>query len=215
MSHAEELPAGHFHHMEPEQAYHGAKLGMWLFLVTEVHLFGGMFAAFAVYRWAQLDVFIEGAHSLNWKLGALNTIILLTSSYTMVRAVDAAQRGFNALCKKWLLATMLFGLGFFVVKSIEYGAKFSHTPPILPGTNTFYGLYFTMTGIHALHVAIGLGLMIWLWKLANQNRFSTTYYTPVEVCGLYWHLVDIIWIFLFPILYLLAGVDLGGSAGHH
>lgn len=214
MSHSETLPPGHFHHMEPEQAYHGAKLGMWLFLATEVHLFGGMFCAFAIYRWKYLEEFNQLAQTLNWKLGALNTLILLTSSYTMVRAVDAAQKGLNKKCRQWIEFTMLGSILFFVVKGFEYSAKLGHEPPILPSTHVFYGLYYSMTGIHAFHVLIGLGLMIWLWFLTKQHRFSVTYYTPVEVVGLYWHLVDVIWIFLFPIAYLLGGVHLfGGSHG--
>lgn len=214
MSHAEELPAGHFHHMEPEQAYIGAKLGMWIFLVTEIHLFGGLFCAFAVFRWLYLDDFNQFAQSLNWKLGALNTVFLLTSSWTMVRAVDAAQKGLNPRVRFWLVWTMAFGVLFFVVKYFEYAAKFAHEPPILPSTHVFYGLYFVMTGLHALHVLAGIGVLLWLWMLAGKNRFSTVYYTPVEVGGLYWHLVDVIWIYLFPILYLLGGISLVGTAGH-
>jgi cytochrome c oxidase subunit 3 len=210
MSHEAELPAGHFHHWEPEQAYHGSKLGMWLFLATEVHLFSGLFAMFAFFRWKYPAEFAMHAHQLNWKLGALNTTILLISSYLMVRAVDSAQHGDNSGVKKWLSWTILFGLMFFVVKGIEYNAKFSHD--IYPSTHIFWGLYFLMTGIHALHVAVGLGIMVWLWLLANKNRFSTTYYTPVEVSGLYWHLVDIIWIYLFPIVYLVAGISMGAAA---
>ena len=205
--HVEELPPGHFSYMEPEQAYHSSKLGMWLFLVTEVLLFGGLFAAFAIFRWKFLEDFNQNAHLLNWKLGLLNTSILLFSSYTMVRAVDAAQHGLNKSVKNWLYITMLCGIGFFVVKGFEYNAKLSHD--ILPSSNIFFGLYYVMTGIHALHVFIGLGLMVWLCGLANKEVFSKTHYTVVEVCGLYWHIVDIIWIFLFPLLYLMGGIGAG------
>lgn len=209
--HSHELPAGHFHHMEPEQAYHGAKLGMWLFLATEVHLFGALFCVFAFYRWKFLDLFNNCAQSLNWKMGLTNTIVLLTSSYFMVRGVDAAQKGDNKKVVTWVDLTTFCGLIFFVVKFFEYKAKFEHTPPILPSTNVFYGIYFTMTGIHGLHVLIGLGLMLWLRILARKNRFTQTYYTPVEIVGLYWHLVDVVWIYLFPVLYLLGGIS---SHGH-
>jgi len=199
MSH-KELPAGHYHHFEPEQAYHASKMGMWLFLATEVHLFGGLFAAFALYRWRYLEQFNEHAHHLNWMMGGLNTLVLLTSSYFMVRGVDAAQKGLNKSCKKWLDLTILCGLIFFVVKFFEYKAKLTHVPPILPSDHIFWGLYYTMTGVHAVHVAAGVGILYWLRTLAKHERFSTTYYTPVEISGLYWHLVDIIWIFLFPIV---------------
>ena len=215
MGHDKELPAGHFSYFEPEQAYHASKLGMWIFLATEVHLFGGLFCAFAFYRWHYLEQFNEFAHSLNWKLGALNTFFLLTSSYTMVRAVDFAQKGLNKRVIRWLDYTLLFGVGFFVVKFFEYKAKlFDHNPPILPSTHVFYGLYYTMTGLHAVHVAVGVGLMIWLRGLAKKNRFTPVYYTPVEVTGLYWHLVDVVWIYLYPTLYLLGGISMVAGGGH-
>jgi cytochrome c oxidase subunit III len=213
--HHSELPAGHFHHLEPEQAYHASKLGMWIFLATEVHLFGGLFCVFALYRWKFLHEFNEYARHLNWKLGALNTFFLLTSSFFMVLAVDAAQKGLNNKCKKLLDVTIFFGMLFFVVKFFEYKAKLFNpiiAERIYPNTHIFWGLYYSMTALHAVHVAVGVGVLVWLRILAAKNRFSTVYYTPVEVCGLYWHLVDIVWIFLFPILYLLAGINFGG---HH
>ncbi len=210
-----ELPAGHFSHWEPETAYHGSKLGMWLFLATEVHLFGGLFCVFALYRWRMLEQFDQWAMTLNWKLGALNTVFLLTSSYWMVRAVDAAQKGLNKKCKRYLEITMLFGSGFFVVKFFEYKAKLiDHVPAITPSTNVFYGLYYVMTSLHALHVLVGVGLIAWIWDMARKEKFSVTYYTPVEMIGLYWHLVDVIWIFLFPVVYLLGGIDLSGGGSH-
>lgn len=213
MSAEQDLAPGHYHHFEPEQAYNASKLGMWIFLATEVHLFGGIFCTFAIYRWRMLDEFDEFARTLNWKLGALNTVILLSSSYFMVRAVDSAQKGLNRRCKFWLEWATLFGCMFFVVKYFEYSAKlFEHVPPILPSTHIFYGLYYTMTGIHAVHVLVGVGALWWLRNLAKEDRFSPLYYTPVEVTGLYWHLVDVVWIYLFPILYLLGGISLGGSS---
>ena len=131
----------------------------------------------------------------------------------MVRAVDSAQKGLNKRCKRHLEYTLLFGSGFFVVKFFEYKSKLiDHAPAILPDTHVFYGLYYVMTGLHALHVLVGVGLIFWVWTLAKKERFSVTYYTPVEVSGLYWHLVDVIWIFLFPIVYLLGGVSLFGGA---
>lgn len=205
MSSDKSLPPGHFSYFEPEQAYHSSKLGMWIFLATEVHLFGGIFCVFAVYRWRYLEEFNQFAQTLSWKLGALNTIFLLTSSYWMVRAVDAAQKGLNKKVKRYVDFTLLFGSMFFVVKYFEYSDKFAHG--ISPTTHVFYGLYFAMTGIHAVHVAIGVGALLWLRSLAKKNLFSPTYYTPVEVTGLYWHLVDVIWIYLYPVVYLLGGIS--------
>lgn len=213
MAHDKSLPPGHFTYFEPEQAYHASKLGMWIFLATEVHLFGGLFCTFAVYRWRYLEQFNEYAQTLNWKLGALNTFFLLTSSYTMVRAVDAAQKGLNKKVVRWLDITLLFGCMFFVVKYFEYAAKLGHEPPIVPSTHVFYGLYYTMTGIHAVHVLVGVAVIYWLRTLAKKERFSPVYYTPVEVVGLYWHLVDVVWIYLYPVLYLLGGI--GAHGGGH
>ncbi len=209
-AHAHEvLPPGHFHHVEPEQAYHASKLGMWIFLATEVHLFGGLFCTFAIYRWQYLHEFNEHARELNWMLGLLNTIVLLTSSYYMVRAVDAAQKGLNRKVCLWLERTLGCGIVFMVVKFFEWKHKLVDIdPPITPNTHIFYGLYYTMTGLHGVHVVVGLGLIGWLWTLARKNRFGVSYYTPVEVVGLYWHLVDVVWIYLFPLFYLLGGVKL-------
>ena len=203
------LEPGHFHHWEPEQAYHGSKLGMWIFLATEVHLFSAVFCVFGVFRFKYLEDFDHYARTLNWKLGLLNTAVLLTSSYFMVRAVDAAQKGLNKKIIKWCDLANFCGLIFMVVKTIEYSSKFSHG--ITPATNIFYGLYFTATGIHGLHVLIGMGLIYWLRVLAKKERFSVKYYTPVEVVGLYWHLVDVVWIYVFPVFYLLGGISLGGA----
>ena len=207
MGHGKSLPPGHYHYIEPEGGYHASKFGTWLFLATEVHLFTALFAAFAVMRWKFPEMFHEGAHHLNWKLGMLNTIVLLSSSYFMVRGVDAAQHGDNKKTRFWLDLTQLCAVIFLVVKAFEYGSKFSHG--ITPGTNQFYGLYFTMTGIHGVHVIVGMGLIYWLRCLTKSDRFSKNFYTPVETVGLYWHLVDAVWIFLYPIVYLLGGVSLG------
>jgi cytochrome c oxidase subunit 3 len=125
----------------------------------------------------------------------------------MVLAVDAAQKGNNKACGNRCIITILLAFVFFGIKYVEWTTKFAHG--ISPSTHIFWGLYFTMTGIHAFHVLVGIGLIAWLWALSKKNRFSTTYYTPVEVIGLYWHLVDVIWIFLFPLLYLLAGTGAG------
>lgn len=208
MSHDDTLPPGHSHYAEPEQIYHSSKLGMWIFLATEVHLFGGLFSTFAIYRWLYNDDFHEFARTLNWKLGALNTAVLLTSSYCMVRAVDYAQKGLNRKTRHWLEYTLFCALIFLVVKFFEYKDKLVvHEPPILPHTHIFYGLYFTMTGIHGIHVLGGMAAIWWLRERAQRDEFSVYYYTPVEVVGLYWHLVDVVWIYLFPLLYLLGGLS--------
>ncbi|MBL7661863.1 cytochrome c oxidase subunit 3 family protein [bacterium] len=201
MSHATELPPGHFHHFEPETAYHASKFGMWLFLATEVLLFGGLFCAFAVFRWVYFDQFHAASTMLDWRLGALNTAVLLFSSYTMVLGVDAAQHGNNKKVVSCLNITVICALIFLVVKYFEYSAKIEHG--LFPPKEIFFGLYFCMTGLHGLHVIAGMGLLLWVRSLAKKNLFSETYYTPVEVSGLYWHLVDMIWIFLFPLLYLV------------
>ena len=215
----------HVHHMDSTTAYGAAKLGMWLFLATEVLLFGGLFAAFALFRWMYLDVFEHASQQLAWGWGAINTLVLLFSSFTAAMAVEAAQKGNNKRVGALLLITIACALGFLVIKYIEYSAKYHHG--IWPGSaewNTeefnrqyraFFGLYFCMTGLHALHVIFGMGLLFWVWLKARKNRFSAQYYTPVEVGALYWHLVDLIWIYLFPLLYLVGHPNWHFPFGHH
>lgn len=204
----------HAHHWDPVTAYSGAKLGMWLFLATEILLFAVMFCGFALYRYHYLEEFHQGSHHLDWKLGALNTVVLLLSSYTAALAVDAGQHGNNKGVVKYFGISILCGLIFMVVKAFEYHHKFESglmPPGLFPGEHSanfehyknFLGFYFCMTGLHGLHVLIGMGLMIWVSGKAARNRFSTDYYTPVELTALYWHLVDLIWIYLFPLLYLV------------
>lgn len=213
MSHEATAAAGepsgppHVHHMDPVTAYHAAKLGMWLFLATEILLFAVLFASFALFRWMYLDEFHKGSHHLDWRLGALNTGVLLLSSFTAALAVGAAQRGKNALVVKLNAFTIFCGGIFLVVKYLEYKSKYEHG--FFPGQanyfefKNFLALYFCMTGLHGLHVIIGMGLLTWVLLKARKNRFSGEYYTPVEIGALYWHLVDLIWIYLFPLLYLV------------
>ena len=197
----------HVHHMDSTTAYHSVKLGMWLFLGTEILLFAVLFCSFAVMRWYHLEEFHDGSHHLNKWLGALNTAILLISSWTAARAVTEAQLGHNSKVVLNFGISIVCGLGFLVVKAFEYAAKFEHG--LYPGGahfaefKNFFGLYFCMTGLHALHVVIGMVLLGWVVTLARKNRFSPRYYTPVEMGALYWHLVDLIWIYLFPLLYLV------------
>jgi cytochrome c oxidase subunit III len=193
--------------MDPVTAYDAAKLGMWLFLATEILLFAVLFTAFAIFRWKFLGDFHAGSKQLNWVLGGVNTIVLLVSSFTAALAVDAAQKGNNKKVSGYLIFTIACGFVFLIIKAFEYTAKYNHG--FFPGGEhyfqyrSFLGLYFCMTGLHALHVVIGMTLLAWVLRKSRKNRFSHDYYTPVEIAALYWHLVDLIWIYLFPLLYLV------------
>lgn len=196
-----EHDAHHDMHMTPDEAYSVSKLGMWLFLGTEIMLFGGLFAAYAIFRAKYPELFLESHQELNREMGAVNTCILIFSSLTMAVAVTAIQKGKKMMTGIFLLITILCGVGFGVVKYFEYGAKFAHH--IYPDTNIFFSLYFLMTGLHMLHVFIGLGILAVIAVLTFKDKFNEKYSTPVELGGLYWHLVDLIWIYLFPLLYLV------------
>jgi cytochrome c oxidase subunit 3 len=192
-------------------------LGMWIFLVTEIMFFGGMFAVYTIYRSWYPDVYAIASSSLNEIIGALNTGVLLLSSFTMVMAVRAAQLGQQRAIVMFLILTLLFGGIFLGVKAYEWNEKFEehhipgqaafHLDGVLPAdqghAQLFFSIYFAMTGLHALHMVIGVALLLTLIVQARKGRFSASYYTPVDVAGLYWHFVDIIWIFLFPLLYLI------------
>jgi cytochrome c oxidase subunit 3 len=217
----------HVHHMDSVTAYHSAKLGMWLFLATEILLFGGLFAAFALFRFINLEEFHTASKLLDWKLGGLNTLVLIFSSFLAAWAVDAAQHGDNAKIRKLLLGTIACGFVFLIIKYIEYRSKYTHglfpeginflfpeslkadahisygSPEFVKKYGQFFGLYYCMTMLHALHVILGMGLLGWAYLKARKNRFSADYFTPVEIAALYWHLVDLIWIYLFPLLYLV------------
>ncbi len=203
---------GH-HFASAEDEFESAKMGMWLFLVTEVLFFGGLFCAYVIYRMWFPEMFQDSAHLLSWQMGALNTAVLIASSFTMAMAVRCSQVGDNKWLKTNLLLTFIFAGVFLVVKYFEYSSKFHHG--LLPGnffsaegiqhltTHIFIGIYFMMTGLHGIHVVIGMGLIAWIYVLAAKRRFGPEYFTPVEIVGLYWHLVDLVWIFLFPLLYLI------------
>jgi heme/copper-type cytochrome/quinol oxidase subunit 3 len=175
------------------------KLGMWIFLASEVMLFAGFIGSFVNLRAANLVMFNEAAALLNRPLGALNTFLLITSSFSMAMGVGAMHRGDRARVKLALLVTIVLGSGFMVVKAIEYAQKFEHH--YTPHSNLFFSFYFIMTGLHAFHVLVGVVLLtIVLLKVsANSERFDAC---AVENAGLYWHFVDVVWIFLFPLLYL-------------
>jgi cytochrome c oxidase subunit III len=201
------------HHFDTaEQEFESAKLGMWAFLIQEVLFFGGLFVAYFVFRGMYPHMFVEAHHHLSWQLGGINTLFLIASSFTMVMAVRSAQVSDKNKLIMFLMLTVMFAGGFMCIKYIEYMSKIYHG--FLPsrwffGEGTFetlpifFGLYFAMTGLHGLHVVIGMGLIIWLIKRASRGEFHAQYFTPVEMVGLYWHLVDLIWIFLFPLLYLV------------
>jgi cytochrome c oxidase subunit III len=201
------------HHMDVPTAYQSAKMGMWLFLGTEILLFGGLFTAFALYHWWYFAEFHHASKNLDWRLGSLNTAVLLFSSFTAALAVDAAQHGNNKKVLRYLGISIACGVIFLIIKYFEWESKYHHG--LFPGTEFFnskdfareykmyFGLYYCMTGLHALHVIAGMGLMIWAANKARRRAYSSSYYTPVELSALYWHLVDLIWIYLFPLLYLV------------
>ena len=204
------------HHFESlDQQKEAATLGMWVFLVTEVLFFGGLFAGYAIYRSWYPEAFAAASHELDIVLGSVNTVVLITSSLTMALAVHAAQTGERRLVLWLLLATMALGATFLGIKGVEYyhkfaehhvpGPAFSFEPEHFSHAQIFFSLYFVMTGLHALHMIIGLGIMTVIGIMAWRRQFDSEYYTPVEVAGLYWHFVDIVWIFLFPLLYLIGG----------
>ena len=193
---------GHAHPIDPAVGYESAKLGMWLFLATELLLFGGLFAAYTIFRAKYPALFEEQHLELNKTLGALNTVILIFSSLTMAMGVTCIQRGNRKLLTILLAITILCGLIFGFNKYLEYSAKFHHH--IYPSTSIFFALYFMMTGLHMLHVLAGVIILTVLLVLNVRGKFSESYNSPVEIGGLYWHLVDLIWIYLFPLLYLIA-----------
>jgi cytochrome c oxidase subunit 3 len=215
------------HHFDsPEQQYGAGKLGMWIFLLTEILLFGGLFCVYAVYRANHPEIFSYAHQFLDKTLGALNTAVLITSSLTMAWAVRCAQLSQKRGLILCLALTLACACGFLGVKYVEYQHKWhdgllwaskydpqEHTPSEELSHETqqqakehvgvFFSIYFLMTGLHAIHVLIGMALITWLLVLAARGRFSSRYFGPVDYVGLYWHLVDMIWIFLFPLLYLI------------
>jgi cytochrome c oxidase subunit 3 len=187
-------------HHDPEVAFESAKLGIWAFLATEVLLFGALFTAYAVFRLKYPGLFHAEHEKLNRLMGAANTVVLITSSLTVALGVDAVRNGKTRLLQLYYGATILLAAVFLGVKYVEYGEKFHHG--LYPGTNIFFSLYFMLTGLHGIHVILGMGVLGYVLVLARRGRFSASYHTPVEISGLYWHFVDLVWIYLFPLLYL-------------
>jgi cytochrome c oxidase subunit 3 len=227
-------PALQHHFENMEQQREAGTLGMWVFLVTEIMFFGGMFFAYTLYRYQYPAAFAVASNHLDIVLGAVNTAVLIVSSFTMAMAVYATQIGKRNLSIIALILTMILGATFLGIKAVEYKAKYDdrlipgqlipgrpfnpevakhgdtdphklHLPASVSVRNVelFYWIYFAMTGMHALHMIIGLGIMTVILIMAIRGRFSPEYHAPVEISGLYWHFVDIVWIFLFPLLYLL------------
>jgi cytochrome c oxidase subunit 3 len=240
------------HHFDtPKQQYDSAKLGMWIFLLTEVLFFSGLFCFYAVYRANNPQVFVDGHHFLDTPLGALNTMTLIFSSLTMALAVRSAQLDHRRRLVSLLTVTILCGLLFMGVKYVEYKQKWDHrlvpgqariehwfsdertaTPPKkfqpdveyvkkqlaeaghsnldeeelakrIDNLRSYMGIYFTLTGLHALHVIIGVGVLCWILTGSMRGLYGSQSFTPVDLSGLYWHLVDLIWIYVFPLLYLI------------
>lgn len=217
--HAHDHHPFHQHHFATmEQQFDASKIGMWLFLATEILLFGGLFVGFGIMQARHGEAFIAGHQHLDWKLGALNTCFLLISSFTMVMAVWAAANNRKGSKQGILITNLLLTLGFaggfMVVKYIEYSHKihdgllpgkfFTYAgPDAVPNMFVYFSFYFMMTGLHGFHVLGGMGAITYLVIRAMKGDYSNEYYTPVDLIGLYWHLVDLIWIYLFPLLYLI------------
>jgi len=270
-THAAPVPHLAHHFDSPTQQFESGKLGMWLFLGTELLMFGGLFCAYAIFRANHPDVFAYAHRFLDVKLGAINTVVLICSSFTMAYGVRAAQLGRRGMLVAMLALTLLCAGGFLGIKYVEYSHKISHgllwgrnwraqehaaghdaaaeapghaapaeapaapaatTPPadrtVLPDAaeapvglaapgggdahagprvpanpQTFFGIYFAMTGLHGIHVLAGMVVIGWLLAGALRGAYGPAYFTPVDLVGLYWHIVDLIWIFLFPLLYLI------------
>lgn len=192
--------------------YEGAKLGMWLFLFTEILLFGGLFILYAAY-WAKYTIdFHNGGQMLNVFIGVTNTVILLTSSLTVAISITAMQKGNRKLSMLCLATTILFGVTFLVNKYIEWSGeiregRYPNSPHLLTrphGEQLFFGLYYSMTGLHGLHVLAGITVLSFMLYFVHKNKITSADYTKLENAGLYWHLVDVIWIFLLPLFYLSA-----------
>jgi cytochrome c oxidase subunit 3 len=200
------------HAAEEHVGYTGAKVGMWLFLLSEILLFGGIFFLYAVYRYKMTSDFRAASEELNLAVGTMNTLILLTSSLFMAIAVSAIPKGNRTLAFIALLLTIFLGLVFLGNKYFEWTDKISHG--IYPGSPRlrersageilFFGLYFTITGLHGLHIFIGIGVLVVMTFLVSKGKVSDKRFVPLENAGLYWHLVDIIWIFIFPLFYLIS-----------
>ncbi|MBX7231998.1 MAG: cytochrome c oxidase subunit 3 family protein [Bdellovibrionales bacterium] len=205
------------HHFESaEHEYQTSKFGLWLFLCTEILMFGGLFVGYAIFHHKYPELFKAGSHFLDWRLGSLNTVVLLISSFTMALSIYYAQMNDRAKTLINLYITLICGFIFMGVKFFEYSHKIHEG--LLPGhlfhyageganavanLPLYFSFYFCMTGLHGTHVLAGLFLIAWLIVRTHRGEFGPKYYTPLECVGLFWHLIDLIWIYLFPLLYLV------------
>ena len=198
------------------QQKEAATLGMRVFLVTEVLFFGGLFLAYSVYRSWYPDAFAAASHEMVVWAGTTNTVVLITSSLTMALAVHAAQTGERTKIMFFIVITMILGAAFLGIKAYEYYEKYEEhfipgmglqfifpEPEYQQNAQIFFSIYFVLTGLHALHMIIGLGIMTWMFIWVKNGTITSEYFAPIEISGLYWHFVDIVWIFLFPLLYLI------------
>lgn len=215
-SHAKAGEHHHAHHYDSAaHEYATSKEGVWLFLCSEILMFGGLFVGYIIFHHLYPAVFAEGSKHLDWTMGALNTIVLLTSSLTMVLGMHYASTGERKKAVNYLAITIACGAIFMIVKYFEYthkihdgllpGMWFSGDKHGLDNIGLYYSFYFMMTGLHGIHVLAGMGLILWVLIRTQKGEFGPHYYTPVEGVALFWHLVDLIWIFLFPLLYLVGG----------
>ena len=204
------------HHFESlEQQTDASLLGMWIFLCTEILFFGGALMAYMIYRMWYPDAFAIASSEIAILPGAINTAVLILSTLTMALAVHAAQTGERGKIMFFIVITMILGAAFLGIKGYEYhekyleghipgfGLDFRFEPEYQKNAQIFFSLYFVLTGLHALHMIVGLGIMTWMLIWVKQGVITTEYYSPIEISGLYWHFVDIVWIFLFPLLYLI------------
>lgn len=214
MNHSSSQPAYLAHHFsEPEQQRESAKFGMWIFLVTEVLLFSGLFVFYAIYRAWHPDMFYNAHKFLNITLGTANTLVLITSSVTVALAIRSMQLNRRKQTIILLAVTLALAAVFLIIKYFEYSHKFHlgqlpgkyYTFEGIQGENphVFFSVYFMITGLHGLHVVAGMITLFWMLMRTIRGHFSADYYTPLENAGLYWHLVDMIWIYVFPLLYLI------------
>ena len=209
------LPPVSSHFEDLHQQEEAEKLGMWAFLITEVMFFGALFTAYIVYRNMYPSAFLKASSHLNWVMGGTNTLVLIVSSLTMAMAIRCAQKAQRTMMLFNVVATMALGATFLVIKYFEYAEKWHHH--LMPGPSfdvslfgtdgpqarIFFSIYFAMTGLHAFHMVVGLGIMTWVLVKAWKGKFTPQRYVGMEIAGLYWHFVDLVWIFLFPMLYLL------------
>jgi cytochrome c oxidase subunit 3 len=209
------------HHFDtPVQQFDTAKLGMWVFLAQELLFFSGLFVAYGIYRSWYPEIFAQASAQLDRTMGTINTLVLLVSSLTAALAVRSAQLGKRNQTSAYLIITIICACIFLIVKYFEYHHKFEagllpgryfhpvaqHLKPgthLGPEAHVFFSLYFIMTGVHAIHIIVGIGVLIWILRRNIRGDFSKEYFTAVDITALYWHLVDLIWIYLFPLLYLI------------